>query len=240
MYLTANQARSLAQICAAQLNDLCRENDIKLVLCPSAEAINGVVQAIADADALAVGAQDCASEQSGAFTGQVAAASLKEIGCAYVIIGHSELRVRGAESDDQLEKKLQQALAAELTPIFCIGETLQEKKADQTNHVIKEQLAPLKKAMASFKSLKKAYIAYEPVWAIGSGLVPDAPTIENVCAQLDQELQGYSDRVRYLYGGSVDADAARWLWQVPHLAGLLVGKASTDFQLLKKIVGYKQ
>jgi triosephosphate isomerase len=178
---------------------------------------------------VAVGAQDVCAEPVGAFTGQVAAAMLKDVGCKYVIVGHSERRRLYHEDDGLVARKFAAALKAGLSPVLCVGETLEEREANRTDAVVARQLDAVI-AMSGLASFAHAILAYEPVWAIGTGRNASPHQAQAVHAHLrgriaaqDAKLAG---RVRILYGGSVKASNAAELFSMPDVDGGLVGGAS--------------
>src|SRR5690554_552516 len=171
------------------------------------------------------GAQDVSAHDSGAYTGEVSAAMLKEFGCTWVLVGHSERRAMHGESDDLVAAKAKAALAAGLTPVVCVGETLAEQEAGQTLTVIKRQLAPVLALGAEAAS--RLVVAYEPVWAIGTGRTATPAQAQEVHAAIRASLATLGARqVRVLYGGSVKADNAASLFAMPDIDGALVGGAS--------------
>lgn len=176
------------------------------------------------------GAQNCAAFSDGAFTGEVSAAMLKDMGCRYVIIGHSERRQLFHESNEITLDKCIQAVTAGLLPILCVGETLAQREANQTLTVVKEQLAVVGRLKDNCSQFSEIVIAYEPVWAIGTGRSAspeDAETvhtfIRDQLSQLDADL---AKKTRILYGGSVKPDNARALFKMPNVDGALVGGAA--------------
>lgn len=174
-----------------------------------------------------LGAQNVYFESSGAFTGEISTSMLKESGCTHVIIGHSERRALFGEKDTLLTQKVKACLDAELTPVFCYGETLTEREQNRTFEVITSQLH----ALDSFSStdLKRIIYAYEPVWAIGTGKSATSAEAQEVCAyskKLLQKLANTPIEVRVLYGGSVKADNAHELLSMEDIDGALVGGAS--------------
>lgn len=204
----------------------------KLILCPSALALvplANLLRTLPETSLVSLGAQTCSSSLVGAHTGQLSALSLKQAGCSYVIVGHSEERSAYRLSNDYVANQTECALAAGLTPIICIGESEQEHDSLQTYEVIKNQLAPVLKMVNPESSF---CVAYEPVWAIGSG---NRPTIQELAIifKLIKSLVGEN---QLFYGGSVDENYARECDNVPYLNGFLLGKKSLNFQELKKIV----
>lgn len=178
---------------------------------------------------VALGAQDVSAQPSGAFTGEVSAEMLREFGCTYVIVGHSERRAYHAESDEMVARKTAAALGTGLTPIFCVGETLEERDAGQTEHVVYRQLDALLNAVDE-DGLARVVIAYEPVWAIGTGKTATPDMAQEVHQFLRQRVAGRSAAVAevatILYGGSMKPDNARELLGMPDIDGGLIGGAS--------------
>lgn len=173
------------------------------------------------------GAQDLSAHEQGAYTGEVSAAMLKDFGCRYAIVGHSERRQYHAETDAMVASKSQRALAAGLTPIVCVGETLAEREAEQTEEVVKRQLAAVIHAVAHCTS--EIVVAYEPVWAIGTGKTATPEQAQQVHAVLRAQLAAattHPERVRILYGGSMNAANAASLLAQPDIDGGLIGGAS--------------
>lgn len=173
------------------------------------------------------GAQDCSAHEQGAYTGEVSSAMLHDIGCRYAIVGHSERRAYHAESDQLVADKAKAALAHGVTPIVCIGETRAEREAGQTEAVVKRQLAAVIHTLGH--CCGEMVVAYEPVWAIGTGLTATPEQAQAVHAVLRAQLQAATDRassMRILYGGSVKADNAAQLFSQPDIDGGLIGGAS--------------
>jgi triosephosphate isomerase len=173
------------------------------------------------------GAQDCSQHEPGAYTGEVAAAMLAEFGCRHVIVGHSERRAHHAESDTLVADKARLALAHGLTPIVCVGETRAERDAGLTESVVKRQLSAVIHTLGH--CVTQIVVAYEPVWAIGTGLTATPQQAQAVHGVLRAQLTAASTRageMRLLYGGSVNAANARELFAQPDIDGALVGGAS--------------
>jgi len=178
-------------------------------------------------ESIAWGAQDCSAHESGAYTGEVSAAMLAEFGCRYVIVGHSERRAFHAESDQLVADKAKAALAHRLTPIVCVGETLAEREAGQTDVVVKRQLSAVIHTLGH--CVPQMVVAYEPVWAIGTGKTATPEHAQAVHALLRAQLGAASPKasdMRILYGGSVKADNAASLFAQPDIDGGLIGGAS--------------
>jgi triosephosphate isomerase len=173
------------------------------------------------------GAQDCSAHASGAYTGEVAAPMLAEFGCRYVIVGHSERRAMHGEGDQLVADKAQAALAAKLTPIVCVGETLAQREAGAMQEVVKRQMSAVIHTLAH--CISQIVVAYEPVWAIGTGRTATPEQAQEVHALLRAQLHAASERsgeMKILYGGSVKADNAAALFAQPDIDGGLIGGAS--------------
>ena len=176
---------------------------------------------------IAYGAQDCSSHEQGAYTGEVSSAMLADVGCRYAIVGHSERRAYHAEGDQLVADKAKAALAHGVTPIVCVGETRAEREAGQTEAVVKRQLAAVIHTLGH--CCGEMVVAYEPVWAIGTGLTATPAEAQAVHAVLRAQLHAATDRsgvMRILYGGSVKADNAAKLFSQPDIDGGLIGGAS--------------
>jgi triosephosphate isomerase len=186
------------------------------------------VQGLLQGSPLAWGGQDLSVHASGAYTGEVSAAMLKDFGCTLAIVGHSERRQYHAETSAQVAVKAQVALAAGLLPIVCVGETLDERDAGLTEQVVRQQLEPVLALGADV--VGRLVIAYEPVWAIGTGRTATPEQAQAVHAAIRRELAGLSpavaDAVRIQYGGSVKAGNAAELFSMPDIDGGLIGGAS--------------
>ncbi|MGE5866104.1 MAG: triose-phosphate isomerase [Rhizobacter sp.] len=184
------------------------------------------------------GAQDCSAHESGAFTGEVSAAMLAEFGCHFVIVGHSERRAFHGESDQLVADKAKAALAHKLVPIVCVGETLAEREAGETDHVVKRQLSAVIHTLGH--CISQIVVAYEPVWAIGTGKTASPEQAQAVHALLRAQLHAAttkSDEMLILYGGSMKPDNAPQLMAQPDIDGGLIGGASlkaADFAAICK------
>lgn len=204
------------------------EWNIEVVVFPPAVYLTEVMRLV-EGDSIAVGAQNVCAEAPGAFTGEVAAAMLADIGCSHVIVGHSERRRLYGEDDALVARKFAAVLAAGMTPVLCVGETLDERDASQTDAVVSRQLDAVLR-MSGVKSLAKAIIAYEPVWAIGTGRNATAAQAQAVHAFLRSRIAdqnaNIAGQLRILYGGSVKAANAAELFANPDVDGGLIGGAS--------------
>ncbi len=192
-----------------------------------AQVVDGLVGKV-----VAVGAQDCATEaQQGALTGEVAASQLVDARCSLVLIGHSERRSLLAESDEVVTRKFAAAQSAGLLPVLCVGETLAEREAGKTLDVVAAQLAAVTDSLG-VDVFADAVIAYEPVWAIGTGLTASPEQAQEVHAAIRAQLAAkngeLAGKVRILYGGSVKAASAAELFGMPDIDGGLVGGASLN------------
>ena len=173
------------------------------------------------------GAQDCSAHEQGAYTGEVSAGMLHEFGCRYVIVGHSERRAYHGEGDQLVADKAKAALARGVTPIVCVGETLAQREAGETEAVVKRQLSAVIHTLAHCAS--EMVVAYEPVWAIGTGRTATPAQAQQVHALLRAQLQAatpHAPGMRILYGGSVKPDNARELFAQADIDGGLIGGAS--------------
>ncbi|HWZ48804.1 MAG TPA: triose-phosphate isomerase [Herbaspirillum sp.] len=187
------------------------------------------VQSVLSGSPVAWGAQDMSMHAAGAYTGEIAASMLLEFGARYVIVGHSERRAYHAESDETVAKKTLSALQAGLTPLVCVGETLVEREADRTEAVVGRQLDAVL-ALLSEAEVLRMVVAYEPVWAIGTGKTATPQMAQDVHAFLRSKLAAVSAnaaaKVQILYGGSMKPDNAKELLAMPDIDGGLIGGAA--------------
>jgi len=199
-----------------------------LLVCPPFPYLASVVEQTKGSP-VKIGAQNVSEHQKGAFTGEVAPGMLKDIGCDYVIVGHSERRSLYGETSEQVAAKFQAAQAAGVTPILCVGETLEEREAGTTDSVIDEQLGAVMDA-AGVGAFAAAVIAYEPVWAIGTGMTATPEQAQDVHrhirAQLAAQDEAIAANVQILYGGSMKGENAAGLLAQPDIDGGLIGGAS--------------
>jgi triosephosphate isomerase len=226
MNLNGKQAVELARQIREQAGMM---NEVRLAVCPPFVYLKSVAEAIAGSR-IGLGAQNMYTEAEGAFTGEVSGLMLVDVGCRYVIVGHSERRHVLGESDQLVNRKVLKALALGLEPIVCLGEKLEQREAGQTEAVVSAQL---KAALAgvSAQQMKAVTIAYEPVWAIGTGRNATPQQAEEVHGLLRGLLvQAYgkaaAERTAIQYGGSVKAENAGELMAMPNVDGALVGGAS--------------
>jgi triosephosphate isomerase len=212
---------------------------VDMILCPPFTSLAAVGGLISGTNIM-LGAQNMHWEKSGAFTGEVSAGMLRDLYCHYVIIGHSERRTLFGETDDIVNRKVKAALANNLHPIVCIGETIEQRKAGKTEDIIKKQFSASLRDIdaAGFANL---VIAYEPVWAIGTGMTATPRQAQDAQLFIRQLIQNQCDErtsatTRILYGGSVKPDNASELFHQPDIDGGLIGGASLDADAFIKIV----
>jgi triosephosphate isomerase len=238
MYKTAEEARAFFAAFLPKVKGHTRD---AIVVCPPALAVYAAVDAAYGSN-VHIGAQNCYWKEEGAFTGEISPAMIVASGATHVIIGHSERRQYFGETDETVNKKLKAALAHKLTPIFCIGETDAERAANLTAAVLERQVMGGLEGISAEK-FARLVIAYEPVWAIGTGKTA-TPAMANDAHALVRErvevLYGreHSDAVRILYGGSVKPENASALMAEPEIDGALVGGASLDADSFARIVQY--
>ena len=236
MYKTPHEAKAFVHALLPHIHDHTRD---EIVVCPPFIDIPAVVEAAHDSK-IDVGGQDLFWEKEGAFTGAISAGMLRAAGCSHVIIGHSERRQYFAETDDTVNRKLRTALAAGLKPIVCIGEVLQEREAGITEDVLRRQCSIAFREISSGEAIP-IIIAYEPVWAIGTGktatpeLAAEAHRVIRVEAK-EAFGEGVATQMRVLYGGSVKPDNAHALMSQAEIDGALVGGASLDAKSFAAIV----
>lgn len=200
----------------------------EILLCPPFPYLLETGRLLKDSG-VALGAQSVCAEAQGAFTGEVSAAMLKDVGCSHVLVGHSERRQLYRESDALVARKFVAAQAQGLIPVLCVGETLEEREGDQTLNVVSRQIEAVL-AVSGVTSLARAVVAYEPVWAIGTGRTASPEQAQDVHAMIRAKVAGLDATigglVRILYGGSVKASNAQELFAMPDIDGGLVGGAS--------------
>ena len=248
-YLIANWKMQLDKDQAAQealsLKKMLKQEkinkDLRVVLCPDFIAMEAVAEIIKDSK-ISLGAQDAFYEEKGAFTSQVSMKQIKDAGCQYVILGHSERRALG-ESDEIINKKVQAALEQDMVPIICVGETFAERKEGQKDLVIMHQVYEALKNIKP-RPEQRIIIAYEPVWVIGTGQAIGSADAFYAAALIQQSLldslPGHSEKYcGVIYGGSVNPQNISDFVDLPNIFGALVGNASLEadkfFQMIKKI-----
>jgi len=200
----------------------------QLLVCPPYPYLASVAARVAGS-AVKLGAQNVSAHDSGAYTGEVAPSMLRDVGCEYVIVGHSERRAMYGESSADVAAKFQSAQAAGLTPVLCIGETLTEREQGSTEAIVDEQLGAVIEA-AGIAAFGAAVIAYEPVWAIGTGMTATPEQAQDVHRHIREQLAAKDSTiaagVQILYGGSMKGDNAAGLLAMPDIDGGLIGGAS--------------
>lgn len=201
---------------------------VKLLICPPFPYLAAAVEGVSGS-AVSVGAQTVSEHAAGAYTGEVAASMLQDVGCEYVIVGHSERRTLYGETSTAVAAKFKAALAAGLKPILCVGETLEEREAGSTESVVDEQLGAVLEA-TGVSGFASAVIAYEPVWAIGTGMTATPEQAQDVHAHIRGVLAGHDAEIaanlQILYGGSMKGENAAGLLAQPDIDGGLIGGAS--------------
>lgn len=208
---------------------------VSLGVCPPAIYLPQC-QVVLNGSDVAWGGQDMSEHDSGAYTGEISSQMLRELGCQYVILGHSERRQYHAESDELVANKCAAALKASLVPVLCIGESQAEREAGETLAVIERQLMTVVNHLG-LEALANTVVAYEPVWAIGTGLSASPEQAQEVHAYIRSRLGDVANSVQILYGGSVKPDNAAELFAKPDIDGALVGGASLkadDFLAIAK------
>jgi triosephosphate isomerase len=234
---TVRECWELASSIAKQLH--INAAQVEVALAPPFTALASVSQAIQKSK-IVLAAQNCHWQDAGAFTGEISALMLVELGCKYVILGHSERRHIFHESDDMIASKLKTVIPHGMRAILCVGETLEERQQNRTHEVVERQLHAALKGAAK-DVIEMLEIAYEPVWAIGTGLNATAEQVRDVHSRIRQTLAGSfdastSNRIRILYGGSVKPENANMLAEIDQVDGLLVGGASLKAELFLPIV----
>lgn len=222
-----------AELAGAVMSAVAESGDpsVEVVVCPPFIHLGKVVE-IVDGNRVKVGAQNCASEPKGAFTGEVSAEMISSAGVGYVLVGHSERREYYGENSDVLNKKLALALANQLTPIYCCGEPLGIREAGTQNDYVKQQLTETIFQLSE-ADFKKLVIAYEPIWAIGTGKTASSAQAQEMHAFLRSIVAekfgaGIAENTSVLYGGSCNAGNAKELFANPDVDGGLIGGASLD------------
>jgi triosephosphate isomerase len=233
-----------AVIAAAALKPLVAEaTNVDVMIAPTFTALSQVAETVAGSN-IKLGAQNLYWESQGAFTGEISAEMLKAAGCQYVIIGHSERRQFFGETDQTVNLKIEKASQSGLIPIFCIGETEAQREAGETFSVLDKQV---KNGLVSLfsENLQTLVVAYEPVWAIGTGKTATTEQAQEVHAHVRQWFADafspeYAQRLRILYGGSVKPSNVKELMAMPDIDGALVGGASLDPETFSQLVNFQR
>ncbi|MDP2917938.1 MAG: triose-phosphate isomerase [bacterium] len=231
MQTSLKEGRELAQ----ELESALAAEDAEVVVCPPFTHLSSIKTHLRK---IKLGAQDLFWEERGAYTGEISPLTLREIGCSYVIVGHSERRQYLAETDKMANQKVKAALAHSLKPILCVGESKSEREKDQTLEIVEKQL---RLALDGVNDLAELIIAYEPIWAVGSGKTPDPSDANNVARYLKQVIEKKypkqdKESVRILYGGSVNGKNVHSFVAQEDLSGVLVGGESVDSDEFIKII----
>jgi len=237
MYKTPSETASLIN----ELKPLVKDAQAEVVVCPPFVCLPSAKEVLAGSN-IKLGAQNMHWEEQGAFTGEVAPSMLKELGVEYVIIGHSERRQYFGETDEMVNKKVMSAAAHGFIPIICVGETLEQREQGITEQVVDRQTRAALKGLSS-EVADRVVIAYEPIWAIGTGKTASSEDANEVIGYIRKvvgEVLGSqaAEQMRILYGGSVKPANAAELMSMPEIDGALVGGASLKAQDFAKIVKY--
>jgi triosephosphate isomerase len=216
------------------------KGDVRVIFCVPFPYLVSIKNLLGNNSRIAVGAQNCSEHESGAYTGEVSAPMLKSINIPYVILGHSERRQFFGENGKLLTKKIDVALKTGLTPIFCCGEPLEVREKNEHEKLVKQQVEESLFHLDA-ESLKKIVIAYEPVWAIGTGKTATAQQAQDMHAVIRKHLaakygQAVADSISILYGGSVNAANAKELFSCPDVDGGLVGGASLKSREFTEVI----
>jgi len=238
MYTVIEEAKALVQDFKGRVRDVTK---VDVVVCPPFISLFAVAEVIKGTN-IGLGAQNLYWEKSGAFTGEVSAPMLKSVGCSYVIIGHSERRMYFHETEVTVNKKIFAALAEGLSPIVCVGETLEVREKSETFDVVRRQVTGGLEKLSP-EQMQKIVIAYEPVWAIGTGKTAtpqQAQEVHGFIRTLLTEMFGkaIAEEVRIQYGGSVKPENVTELMNQPDIDGALVGGASLKADSFEKIIKF--
>ncbi len=240
MYKTGSESVSTASRLAELYAD---EKDVEAMIAPTFLSLPLVCETLKTSN-IKVGSQNLFYEKEGAYTGEVSAEMIKAAGAEYAIIGHSERRQYFGETDDSVCKKIKSAIKADLKPILCIGETLSQREADKTFLVLDKQVSDGLKGFG-LDELNNLVVAYEPVWAIGTGKTANTDQVNEVHQYLRSLLNrlfsaNFSNQTRILYGGSVKPENAKDLMRIEDVDGALVGGASLDAETFINIIKYNR
>lgn len=238
MHKTVAEAVEFARALTASLPDAA---DRDVALAPPFTALHAL-SSLLKHSAIALCAQDVHGEDRGAYTGEVSAPMLLDVGCRYGLVGHSERRRLFGESNEEVNRKARALLRTGITPVVCVGEALEEREADQTTSVIRRQL---KEGLNNLPAddIRRSIVAYEPVWAIGTGKTASPEQAQDVHRFIRQFLERMAgkeraDEIRIIYGGSVNPENAAALMAQNDIDGVLVGGASLDVDSFRKIIHY--
>ncbi|MDD5492530.1 MAG: triose-phosphate isomerase [bacterium] len=238
MYKTTQEAKALVEGLKSRVGTL---NDREVVVCPPFTSLVTAAEALRGSN-LKLGAQNMYWEDKGAFTGEIAPGMLKDTGCVYVIIGHSERRQYFGETEVTVNKKMKKAFQSGLLPIVCVGETLAERESNRTFQILERQIRDGASGLSP-EEANKLVVAYEPVWAIGTGKTATPQQAEEAHKFIRQKLAevytpAIAEEIRILYGGSVKPENCKELMGQADIDGALVGGASLEVESFSKIVNY--
>lgn len=236
MFKTINEAKSFWDSIASVTIDASK---VDAVICAPYLQLPTLVEA-SQGSSVHIGAQNMHEEQEGAFTGEISGAMLKDVGVSHVVIGHSERRQYFNETDESVNKKTKAALSYELTPIVCVGESLEQRESGDTESVVSKQVAEAFEGLTE-EQVEKTIVAYEPIWAIGTGKTATADDADQVCQAiretvLDLHGEEAASALRILYGGSVKPTNIEELLEKEHVDGALVGGASLEAESFLQLV----
>lgn len=206
-----------------------KNNNIKLVVCPSDIYLLKFKE-----NGFTIGGQNSSFDKKGNYTGEVSAEQLKSIGADYCIVGHSERRKYFAEDDNTINRKIKLLLDNDIDPILCVGETLEQKNAGVTKEIIMDQIAKALDGIRKDK-IENVIIAYEPIWSIGSGMIPTIDELQNVILYIKDSLKKVDCNIKVLYGGSVNEENISYLNNIDKLDGFLLGGVSLDTKRMSKL-----
>lgn len=238
MYKTIPEGRNLVKGVIEKLTGF---NEVDVVFCPPFTALSAVKE-LTRGTSFGLGAQDLYWKEQGAFTGEVSPLMLKDIGCDYVIIGHSERREHFGETDQTVNLKVKAALAAGIKPIICVGESLAQREAGETQSLIKRQTEQALQGVEG-GAISQMVIAYEPIWAIGTGKSSNGKDANEVIGLIRKTVAGLfgdgpAQSIRIQYGGSVKPENIKEFMDQPEIDGALVGGASLEIDSFIKIIKY--
>ena len=232
-YCIANWKMNITVSAAMKFIDAWQNKDlsnksVKTIICPPFTALYPIASFI-EKISFELGAQNVYHEDVGAFTGEISCEMLKELGCKWVIIGHSERRTTFGETNEMIRRKLHHVVSRGMSAILCIGETMDERNNGQTTIVLEKQL---KKAFANLESdnISSIVIAYEPVWTIGTGSIASSDVVAKAHAEIHEIMQEYGEHIAVIYGGSVTEENVSSLSKINNVNGFLVGGASLDIE----------
>jgi triosephosphate isomerase (TIM) len=234
MNVSLKQALHFHQEHWSELGALAKKTHSTLIICPSFISL-GAYSTFAQSSTLFLGAQDCSAHTNGAYTGDSDALSLYQAGVTFCLVGHSERRHKYQETNELVAQKVAQLQLQHITPIVCIGESAEEQAQGKTVSVLQQQLKPVLTVTVATDG--PLYIAYEPVWAIGSGKIPDRADLAAIFTSIQHYVQLFTNKkIFLLYGGSVTPSNKEIVKAIPNIDGVLIGAASRDFESLKNFL----